>query len=245
MKMLLFFSVIGGIVAFLLIHSAVQAAPLKESASENTGLTVVELFTSQGCSSCPPADTLLGDLVRDHADNVLALSYHVDYWNYIGWEDPFSSAASTNRQRRYAAHLSGRVYTPQMVINGTYETIGSQRRPVYDFIERASRESPHIPMSLARLANDMLEIQVGSGVAKAKTEILLVSFEPSRTTEISRGENGGRSLTNHHIVGMVKKIGEWDGNPTRLSIPKPRQEGVAILLQEASQGPILGAAVLQ
>lgn len=172
---------------------------------------VVELFTSQGCSSCPPADAFLTDLARQRRD-VLPLAFHVTYWNYLGWSDPFSFDGATARQRDYARHLAGEgVYTPQMVVDGAAGFVGSDRREGLSLIG-AAKPKP-IPVSVAR-DGDMMTVAVGAGSGKGR--LLLVGFDHQHQTPVGRGENGGRTLTESNIVRSLTPIGDWTGDALTL-----------------------------
>jgi len=197
---------------------------------------VVELFTSQGCSSCPPADAFLTDLAHDRRD-VLPLAFHVTYWNYLGWKDPYSLDAATARQREYAHHLGeDGVYIPQMVVDGTTGFVGSSRREGLSAIARAARKP--VSVSLARDAGSLL-VNVGPGGGKA--QVLLVGFDPAHETPVGRGENGGRTLRESNIVRSLTPIGAWTGSAVTLRQTTPAGEAFAVLLQ-AEDGRIIGAA---
>lgn len=199
---------------------------------------VVELFTSQGCSSCPPADAFLTDLARKHPD-VLPLAFHVTYWNYLGWKDPFSLDLATARQREYARHLGeDGVYTPQMVVDGITGFVGSSRAQGLSAIAGAARKP--VPVSMARDGQTLL-ITVGAGAGRA--QVLLVGFDPSHETPIGRGENSGRTLVESNIVRSLTPIGNWTGSAVALRQSLPMGEGFAVLLQ-AEDGRIIGAARL-
>jgi hypothetical protein len=212
-------------------------------------LIVVELFTSQGCSSCPPADAYLGELAR--RPDVLALSYHVDYWNYIGWTDPFASKAATQRQRDYAKHLNLRyVYTPQMVVDGTAEGVGSERATIGLLISAAARDpSPHQPVSITRRGDGKLRVHVDAGRAPEPATIWLIGFDGERSTQVLHGENEGQTLRDYQVVRSCQTIGVWRGDTVDLSLPEseaPGDGGVAVLLQlGGGTGRIIGAAVLR
>lgn len=213
-------------------------------------LTVVELFTSQGCSSCPPADEFLGVLAD--RDDLLALSFHVDYWDYIGWKDPFARAAHTERQRQYQNHFNLRyVYTPQMVIQGAYQTTGSNRLEIADRIEK-SKALPRLDVALARKAND-LAIRVApaeaSGVKAEDASVWFVVFDQLHQTAVKRGENKGRQIVNRNVVRRYDLVGVWNGATfdARVAAPSsadPGDKGIAVLVQSLSSGRILGAARL-
>jgi hypothetical protein len=200
---------------------------------------VVELFTSQGCSSCPPADAFLSDLARQRRD-VLPLAFHVTYWDSLGWKDPYSLDAATARQRAYARHLrDDGVYTPQMVVDGATGFVGSNRAKGLSLIAGASRKS--VSVSVARDERALL-VKVGPGAGQAR--ILLVGFDPWHETQIGRGENGGHTLVESNIVRSLTPIGTWSGSAVELRPPTPAGEGFAVLLQ-AEDGRIIGAARLQ
>ncbi|MDR3530446.1 MAG: DUF1223 domain-containing protein [Rhodopila sp.] len=199
---------------------------------------VVELFTSQGCSSCPPADAFLTDLAHQRRD-VLPLAFHVTYWDSLGWKDPYSLDAATNRQRDYARLLDqDGVYTPQMVVDGTTAFVGSNRSQGLNAI--ANAEHKRIPVGLARNGQTLL-ITVGAGAGRAK--VLLVGFDPAHETHIGRGENSGRSLLESNIVRSLTPIGTWSGSAMELRQTPPAGESFAILLQ-SEDGRIVGAARL-
>lgn len=200
---------------------------------------VVELFTSQGCSSCPPADAFLTDLARGRRD-VLPLAFHVTYWDTTGWKDPYSLAAATSRQREYARHLGDDgVYTPQMVVDGTTGFVGSRRSQGLSAIAAAARKQ--IPVSLVRDGGSLL-IRIGAGAGRA--QVLLVGFDPSHETQIGRGENSGRTLLESNIVRSLTPVGAWSGASIDLRAQPPAGQAFAVLLQ-AENGSIIGAARLQ
>ena len=206
----------------------VQAAP--------AGPVVVELFTSQGCSSCPPADALLTELARDRPD-VLALAFHITYWNGLGWPDPFSLEAGTSRQRRYAKLLSTEVYTPQIVVNGAVDVVGSDRRRVLAAIAAGAREDG--PAFGVTLRDGAVTITAGQGAGGG--EIVLVGYDRLRRTHVARGENATRTLSESNIVRSLATVGGWQGLPLQLTAPLPAGEAVCALLQ-APDGRILAAA---
>jgi len=232
-------------VLILVLLVGLSSAVLPAQAAEQTPV-VVELFTSQGCSSCPPADAYLGELAR--RPDVLALSYHVDYWNYIGWIDPFGSKAATQRQRDYAKHLNLRyVYTPQMVVNGTSEGIGSEREAIETLIHAAQREAPaRQGISITRNPDGRLAVHVDGGGSAELAKIVLVGFDDERVTPVSSGENEGRTLREYQIVRSYEAVGNWQGESVDIIVPADRVPGggVAVLLQTAS-GHIIGAAQLK
>jgi hypothetical protein len=199
---------------------------------------VVELFTSQGCSSCPPADALLAELARTRAD-VLPLAFHVTYWDRLGWPDRFALPAATARQRGYAAIAGvGTVYTPQMVVDGVTDVVGSDRPRVLSAIGRAAREVA-VPVRLVR-GREGLTVEVGAGAGSGL--VLLVGFDPEHRTPVARGENAGRVLVEANIVRSLPELGPWAGAARIVQVPVPAGERHAVLVQ-AVDGRMLGVAV--
>jgi hypothetical protein len=201
---------------------------------------VLELFTSQGCSSCPPAEKLLGEYAG-RAD-VLPLGFHVTYWNRLGWRDTFSFEGATQRQAAYESRLgSGTSFTPQMVIDGRTSAIGSRREEVAAAIRKASAErEDDVEVALSRSGGGVA-VRVGAG--RGRAEILLVGFDRARTTPIGRGENGGRTITQSNVVRSLRSLGPWTGRPVERGEAAPEGEDAAVILQ-APDGRILGAARL-
>jgi hypothetical protein len=217
------------------------------AAEEGDGPAVVELFTSQGCSSCPPADRLLEELAL--RPDILALAFHVDYWDYIGWVDPYGSPEATARQRAYGRSLGLRsIFTPQMVVDGWISAVGSRRGEVEDALATAAAQRTRVLVTLAR-AGDRLVVEVaGAAPPAAPCDILVVRYETGPVTEVSRGENAGRSLVNPNVVRSARVVGAWDGNPTRILVDADDGEaagGYVALLQDPAAGPIRGAAHLE
>lgn len=220
------------------------------------GLTgVVELFTSQGCSSCPPADAALAAFSRD--PGILALGYHVDYWDYLGWKDTLASPSNTERQHAYRAAMGARtVYTPQAVINGREHLNGARadliRQKLGDY--SSAGDGLTVPVDVA-VAGDRLTIGVGSGAkpAGADTLLTIVYFRSESPVVIARGENAGRTMTYANAVIATQTLGMWDGKAMDVHLPSKKlaehdADGCAVLLQsmtpDGDPGPILGAANL-
>ena len=219
------------------------AAMLPAAASCAPAPIVIELFTSQSCSSCPPADALLAELRRTRPD-LLPLDFHVDYWNQLGWADPYSLAAATDRQRRYAAGLHSEVYTPQLVVGGTRQVVGSDRAAVDAALSAATADQAGIPAISLRLGRSAAVLRIEVGAGPGQGELLLVGFDEQHTTRIGGGENGGRVLTEVNVVRSLRRIGDWNGAPSRLLAPLPPPgQRAAVLLQDRS-GRILAAATL-
>jgi hypothetical protein len=212
---------------------------------------VVELFTSQGCSSCPPADALLGELSR--RDDVITLGYHVDYWDYIGWPDPFADPLFTSRQRLYASALGNRtIYTPQMVLDGTLDQVGSRRFEVEAAIDRLLTANPadriSVPITLSRLSDGSIGAALPTADVPAGSTVLMAASTSRHVTEIRRGENAGWTLTNYDVVRRLAKVGDYSGRAVDWAIaPESFPKGtdrLAVWLQAAGNGPIMGAAKL-
>lgn len=232
---------IRGALALLLL-----ALPLAARAAEPV---VVELFTSQGCSSCPPADAYLGELAQ--RPDVIALSFHVDYWNYIGWTDPYASKFATERQRAYARQLNLRyVYTPQMVVDGTTQGIGSERSAIAELIAAAKADKrPRPGLTLLRRPDGAVAIHVDAAAAAKPATLWLLGFDREHTTAVLRGENQGARLRDYQVVRSSSRVGTWSGKALDLSVPAAEiagDGGVVVLLQEDNgAGRIIGAAQLK
>ena len=210
---------------------------------------VVELFTSQGCSSCLPADAYFGDLAK--RPDVIALGFHVDYWNYIGWDDPFAKPWATERQRGYQDSLKTRfVYTPQVVVDGAAEAVGSDDEKCDALINAArARAEPRPTLTLQWRADGALAVDVGSGQSPAGQPAILwlVGYDATHTTQVMRGENEGQTITDFHPVRSYSQLGKWAGWSAEFVVPAAKVKtlgngGIAVLLQERGTGPILTAA---
>lgn len=229
--------VFAGIALFLASELA-MGAPDKAA----TRPVLVELFTSESCSSCPPADAYLG-VLRQRTD-VLPLSFHVDYWNDLGWVDHFSSPAFTARQRNYSALIRAQVYTPQAVIDGREDALGSDRESVEAAIRRAREHQLPLSATLEKRATG-IEVNVektplaGTGLP---AKVLLVTFDPVVSQAIGAGENRGKTIAYHNVVRSLRQLSTWNGAALHLSEPLHSDESgseVALLIQDQS-GTILG-----
>jgi hypothetical protein len=225
----------------LLIPFAVAAtlAPLAAQAAERP--VVVELFTSQGCSSCPPANAYLNELARGRRD-LLPLAFHVTYWDRLGWKDPFSLEAATNRQARYGARFGDGSYTPEIVVDGVSSHVGSYRDEIGSAIDSAKRKNQTAAAIDIKNDSGRLQIDVGGGSGRGK--VLLIGFDRAHQTAIRRGENGGRTLDESNVVRSIRAVGDWSGAPLKLSETFPEGQEAAVIL-EAPDGRIVGAARLQ
>ncbi|TDH37711.1 DUF1223 domain-containing protein [Pseudohoeflea suaedae] len=239
--------------ALLFLSLAVPA--FSAQAGELRG--VVELFTSQGCSSCPRADAELGRLVEE--GDILALSYHVDYWNYLGWKDTLSDAANTERQKGYARTLgSASVYTPQAVVNGRDHANGGDDAAIKALLAGFEKKGMGLTVDVGlKRSGDTIDVTIGEmpagGDAAGRAEIVVAYFDKANTVEIPRGENRGKRITYHHSVRNFEIIGMWSGEQMEIKLPRSvlgedGQRGCAIILQrmdaKGRPGAILGAAML-
>jgi hypothetical protein len=206
---------------------------------------LVELFTSQGCASCPPADALLGEL--SERDGTVALSLHVDYWDYLGWQDSFAQAECTERQYAYRDSLGTRsVYTPQIVVHGARDVVGSRRGEVTEAIAAARAASP--VMEIAILPDGgMLEAELRPVGGAAPGVVWVARYRQKATVEIARGENAGRTITYHNVVQSIERIGDWPGTTSeRVMLPQPGAgEGVAVWVQADGTGRVRAAAAYE
>ncbi len=214
------------------------------------GLVVLELFTSQGCSSCPPADVLLKDVQKLYPDNVLALSYHVDYWNYIGWEDPFSSSDYTQKQRNYNVKFRSRSnYTPQLVINGKEHLVGSHRAKIISKIDSYKKLGlKNLVHFQGKRTDDkfLFNYDISGDLKEKKLRIVTVLNE--RITTVERGENRNRSLKNSNIVVGEKSIplstGKGDGFVSIPALATSKDKVSIFLLVQDANLEITGASKL-
>lgn len=233
--------------AMAMVAAALGAAlaPLRAVAGEAANLVVVELFTSQGCSSCPPAEAFLGELAK--RGDLLALEQHVDYWDYIGWKDPFALAATTERQRRYNQRFGrGYVYTPQFVADGIVEASGAEPLTVERAIEQArAKTGPRIKVKVRNDDTGALYVQLPESDSKVLCDVFLVGFDPLHMTRVVRGENGGRTLNNYNVVREFRHVGFWSGQSARIELPsldRGTMRGWAVIVQVEDAGAVLGAA---
>lgn len=202
---------------------------------------VGELFTSEGCSSCPPADEAIAALARTRPD-LLLFTFHVTYWNYLGWHDPYSLDAATARQQAYVTlGASPELYTPALVVDGKFDAIGSDGDAVSAAFSRAAEtQVTAARISLRHLGGGIdVALSSGSGVGK----VVLIGYDPSHRTPVSAGENDGRTLLEANIVRSISVIGSWSGQPLHLTVPAPEGQDVAVLLQR-EDGAIIGASRL-
>ncbi len=212
---------------------------------------MLELFTSQGCASCPPADALFAEYAG--RNDVVALTLAVDYWNYLGWEDTLATHENTERQRGYALARSDRqVYTPQIVIDGITHVVGSDKAAI-DAALAAQEGAFTVPVALS-LANDALTIAVGDAPAgiRSRGTVWLVLYSREQTVAIGKGENTGRTVTYHNVVKLMRRVAMWKGKALSVDLPlvelrEAGADGCAALLQVETgnglPGRMLGAAL--
>ena len=218
-------------------------------AGETREPIVVELFTSQGCSSCPQADAFLGEL-QSHQD-VVAMSFNIDYWDYIGWRDTLASHENTLRQQAYSKVLSThQVYTPEMVVDGDEDIPGNQRDNALQLIEKCKHEdvAERVPVTL-RLVGDDVDVALGAGPRREAT-VWMAHTLGARTVNVASGENRGRTLTYHNVVRSFAAVGKWSGEAMSLRLPLKGQpgensDGIVVWVQSGDMGQILGAAQIK
>ncbi len=232
-----------------LLAFASLALPASAESMRARPKAVVELFTSQGCSSCPPADALLTGLAED--EDVIALAYHVDYWDYVGWKDTFAHSEFSDRQRAYAESWgSSRIYTPQMVVNGQKGVVGSRRNDVHRAVDGAALP---LRVDLSR-HDDMLKVAIAPKEGLADAVVWLVTYLDRSEIAIDKGENAGKTMVYTQVVTGRQALGMWEsasGASLKLPIPEVLAQtstGIAVLVQQEQDGlpgPILGAAAFE
>jgi hypothetical protein len=237
--------------ALALVALLAAGLGLTPTAHADQRLTVVELFTSQGCPACPAADELLADLADQ--PGILALSFHVDYWDYIGWADPFANEVFSQRQQHYLEQLKlPYVYTPQMVVDGKLHASGNRPKQVMSNIGSARDfKQGRVAIAITRISDDQVRIQIPGSDAlyRGEADIMLVRFDEKHVTEVTRGENRGKTLTNLNVVRLLRPVADWNGEAVDMVMRLQEIGGAepaycAIFVQERDQGRILGAAVV-
>jgi hypothetical protein len=229
----------------LLVSQAVAKSPVVQAVAKPP--VVVELFTSQGCSSCPPAEAFLNDLTT--RPDIVALEYHVDYWDYIGWKDPFGRREYTKRQQAYSESLGGRyVYTPQMVINGAAHEVGSKRDAIERLIQDQQTESsPDAPELRLTRTDDSIVVNLSGPAPLRPLDVVFIAFDGRHETKVTRGENSGQTLVNAHVVRGLERLGQWSGGPAAFTVELKGRKGdggCAVIVQASSHGPIAAAAMV-
>ncbi|MBV8390978.1 MAG: DUF1223 domain-containing protein [Mucilaginibacter sp.] len=227
---------------------------LSKPEGSGKGFAVVELFTSEGCSSCPPADALVAKVQKESADKpVYILAFHVDYWNRLGWKDAFSSHDYSNRQYQYSRWLkSSEVYTPQVIVNGRTEFVGSDENRLRSAIKSGLENSAKTEISLnnIKVEGDKADIQYHVTGAASNSDLLIALIEKNATTKVKGGENGGRTLSHVQIVSQLKTIilkNSANGTET-IALPHgfdSQKFELIGFVQNTSNGEITGAAKAQ
>jgi len=229
---------LAGFVPLAVLGLAWTASPAPADAADARHPTVVELFQSQGCSSCPPANANLNAMAG--RNDVLALSFAVTYWDQLGWKDTFARPAFTQRQWAYAkAAGRGNVGTPQMIVNGRGALVGGQRQQVQAALKRFDRGNggPEIASANGR-------VMVGKAAARKPATVWLVRYDPRVVNvAIRAGENGGRTLPHRNIVRSLQKLGQWKGDAVSFALPASGNSiwRSAVLVQQDSLGPVIAA----
>ncbi len=209
------------------------------SSVQNTGknVAVLELFTSQGCSSCPPADKLLGTYISK--ENVIVLSFHVDYWDRLGWKDPFSAHEYSERQYKYASALNSSVYTPQLVVNGQSEMVGSDGEKISSTVDKVQAEQPDANLSIKNVkpGNDKVNINFTVSGKTEKSILNIAIVEKKTETQIKAGENGGVTLANYNVVRTFKTLPHFNDGENSIDVDIPagidsKNISVVLLLQK-------------
>ena len=222
---------------------AVASWPRLANAGEERGPVVLELFTSQGCSACPPADKLLGKLVRDQG--VIALSFHVPYWDHMGWRDPFALPVSVQRQRGYARAMKERlIYTPQLVVQGSAHTVGHDKAA----IERLMTEAPRaaiITIAITARQPPTLSVSIPTlELPQGGAQLWLIAFRREEEREVLDGENAGHTLHHINVVRWAGPVVSVEAVPVVLTVPAAEADGadgIALVLQRQRLGPVLAA----
>ena len=239
-------SILAGAVILLQVP-AVNAIEVKQP------MAVVELFTSQGCHSCPVADALIGEFAKDN--DILGLSWHVDYWDYLGWKDTFGSKENTQRQHRYARSLQERqVYTPQVIINGRTHTSGARRTEIHNIIKYFDQDDKGmlVPVNVD-LSGESLKISVDMNASAKDATLYMVFFSNKEQVKIERGENGGKTIDYHHVVREIQPLGmvKTDGLQMDYPLVEMKRSGAdscALILQKTNRAgdpaEIIGATLI-
>ncbi len=226
------------------IAAAAIAVTGAGAASADDHPVVVELYTSQGCSSCPPADALLHKLAD--RDDVIALALHVDYWDYIGWKDSFADPAFTARQKSWArAHNKRTVYTPQMIVHGAEDVVGTHPMDLAKTIDAHGDQPGRVSLDVSR-SGETVTVRAEPDRGLPRSVLQLVRYRPQATVEILRGENAGKTLSYANIVTEWTALAEWDGRvPLEIEAQVTGDQPVVFILQEKGYGPVLSAARLR
>ena len=239
----------GFVIAFLAARAFLHSAPSSMLTGPAKGFAVVELFTSEGCSSCPPADQLVARIQREDQDQpVYILAFHVDYWDRLGWKDAFSDGRYTQRQNRYASWLNLQsIYTPQIVVNGRKEFVGSQESTLRSAIHSGLDQTPGAQLTLSGITLDQGIVHYHYDVknAAAKCTLIVALVQRSATTDVKAGENSGHTLSHVQIVRNISgtEVGTGANGPAELALPKGATGGEELIafVQNDDDGQIVAA----
>lgn len=239
---------------FLQLAFALIMSTSALSSAQGGPRAVIELFTSQGCSDSPTADVLVADLASK--SDLIVLSFPVPYWDYLGWKDTLAQPEFAERQRAYAARLSGGLYTPQLIVNGRQRLTGSDRDRIEHTMASLARQdqAPTLPVEI-QIGDGSLSIRIGGDASdnRQSVSVWLVRFEARRDVDVKGGENRGRRLSYTNVVREIEPVARWHGAPLSLDLPvfdglHDKVQGLAVLVQlDANDrlGPIIGAAMLR
>lgn len=234
-----------GVLAASLAVAVVGMSQVQAQEPRMSSPVVVELFTSQGCSSCPPADALLAELAN--REDVIALALHVDYWDYIGWKDTLADPANTKRQKAYAyAAGQSTIYTPQMIVGGLEHVVGYKPMRLAELIENYHGKAAPVNVSVTRVEGGVNIEAPALDAGATEMVVQLVRYKPEETVTIGRGENAGKAIKYTNIVTEWRVLGYWDGaGPFSMRADAPGDAPVVVIFQKSGQGPIVGAARLR
>ena len=227
--------------ALLLPFAGAQAGAAKRP-------IVVELFTSQGCDSCPPADAILGQLATTRKD-VLAMSLPITYWDMLGWRDTLASEADTKRQKAYAQAMGhGGVYTPEMIVDGISDVVGSREAQVDQAIATRAADAQNVPVNVSATKTEV-RVTVGSSESRDDATIWFFRLLPQASVTVTAGENAGHTMTYRNVVRDIRAVGMWKGQPVTLDLPREdligkSRDSIAVVVQQGGYGRIVGAAVM-
>lgn len=229
---------------FLLLALVALAAGPAGRAEPVATPVVVELYTSQGCVACPPADAVFGEIAG--MAGVVALALHVDYWDYMGWRDEFGRPENTARQKAYAAAAGARsLYTPQIVVQGEDRLKGHDADAIRKDVLERQKEAPRATVSVERAAGGLTISMAPTSGPVGTADVQLVPYIPSRTVEIEKGDNAGRTITYANVVADWRIVGRWDGTgPFEMTLRDAPEGPLAVVVQQVRMGPVIAAALV-
>lgn len=241
-------TLVAGIAGFQTMDSKADDAQADSGITAMDHVVVAELFTSQGCSSCPPADAVAAELAEN--PDIIVVSRPVTYWDRLGWKDTLAKESNTDLQRNYAARgfAKAGVYTPQMVINGRAAAIGSRGYKVRELIMAEQKRGVPADLAISQSNGGDFIIAV-SGKSQGSANVMLLALDSSETVSIGRGENGGRKLTYTNVLMSEDLLGRWDGNDKRFTVPAsdlnvPGADRYAVIVRQGQSGPIMAASYI-